>query len=127
MTQNQESGASANDFGRDNAARVAKAIGAVLTEPKRSNAAILQGRRIVIKSAKIRTTSVGVPYTLLSKVDSVVAAFEEKGGDYVIFELSVDDYRKNEKPRSTDGAAGLVMKKVFLEKGREIGSLKKQK
>ncbi len=128
MTQDTSSGASANDYGHANAAQIANALGAILTERGRSNAALLDGVRIVIKSARRKTTSVGVPYALLNRVESVVAAFERSEFQYDVFELSRKQYEKYMRPRVTDGAAGLVSRRIFIEHGKSLGTIKlKQK
>ena len=122
MPQDQESGSRAAHFGKENAHRIAQAIGATLLDPKKSNLASHDGRRVALKSARLGNNFIGIPYSLLKQISGVVAAFEEEPrGKFVIFDLPADIFRREEKqqPRRE---VGQVPRSVFLSHGREIGS-----
>lgn len=65
MPQDQESGAKADAFGRENAVRISGAITAKLVSRGRGNEAVFQGRKTVLKSAQKKTNSIGVSYKML--------------------------------------------------------------
>jgi hypothetical protein len=67
ITQDQESGARAVRFGKDNAAHIASAIGATLVDAKKSNLAMHNGQHVVLKSAHIGNNYIGIPYSLLKQ------------------------------------------------------------
>jgi hypothetical protein len=122
VPQDQESGSRAARFGKENAARIAQAIGATLLDPKKSNLASHAGRRVVLKSARIGNTFIGIPYSLLKQVTAVIAAFEEdQRGKFVIIDLPADIFRKEEKPQPRR-EVGQVPRTVFFALGREIGN-----
>ena len=73
MPQNRVSGAAANTYGRETAPKIAAALGATMLGSE-SNEAVLNGQRVVIKCAGKNTTSVGVTYSMLDSLDSVIAA-----------------------------------------------------
>lgn len=125
MPQNQESGAKADAFGRENALRISGAITARLTTPGRGNEAVFKGRKTVLKSARENTTSVGVSYKMLERLDSVIAAFELPNGRWRVIELDVAKFERNERTTRSAGASagkvGIVAKKVFLNEGLLLG------
>lgn len=125
MTQDRDSGADADAFGRNNALVIAEAIGANLASPHTSNEAVYEGRKTVLKSAKSKTTKVGVTYLMLERLDSVIGAFEQDDGRWLIIELDAAEYRQKEKVTMSQGKSsgkvGVVAKSVFLEKGRHLG------
>jgi hypothetical protein len=120
MPQDKKSGARAAHFGKDNAERIAGAIGAKLVNPKKSNLALYKDRRVVLKSARIGNNFIGIPYSLLAQVSAVIAAFEREPGDFVIIELSEKKFRQEEKPQP-GREVGQVPRKVFFAHGVEIG------
>jgi hypothetical protein len=86
MPQNRETGAGARD-GRETSRFIAKKIGAKAISSN-SNEFAYQGRRVTIRCAHLRTHYVGVPYRMLDRIDSVIAAFEDKTGEYDLYEMS---------------------------------------
>jgi len=87
MPQNRETGARADKYGRETSQFIAKKIGAKAISSN-SNAFAYQGRRVTIRYAHLRTHDVGVPYRMLDRIDSVIAAFEDKTGEYDLYEMS---------------------------------------
>ena len=86
MGQDQGSGAAANEYGRLMGQRIAAKIGA---EPDAStgngNEFVLGGERVALKCARTRTTSVGVTYKMLERLNSVIGAFEAEDGRYDLY------------------------------------------
>lgn len=122
MVQTTQSGAAANTFGRETAPKIAREIGAAMTGPQ-SNEAILDGKHVVIKCAGKHTTSIGVTYTMLKKLDAVIGAFQHKTGAYQVFSLPAAVFAANARDSasaSAHGRVGLVTKKVFEAEGKLI-------
>jgi len=61
------------------AVKVAQYLGIKLISPI-SNEAFLNGKRIVIKSARYKTTEIGVSGKMLDRIDAILAALETKKG-----------------------------------------------
>lgn len=126
MPQSQISGAAANDFGRKTASLVAVALGTKLASA-RSNEAQFHGRRVVIKCARYKTTSVGVTYKMQKSLDEVLGAFEVEPGEYKVFELPIATFIKFQRPSKSKGASvhqvGLVSRSEFVKRGKFLVSL----
>lgn len=125
MTQDQVSGRAGNHFGRENAKRLAEAIGATLTKPG-SNEARWDGKLVVLKSAAASTLSIGVTYLMLNRVDEIVAAFEREDGAFELYALSSAAFRSAMKPTRSKGPSagrvGMVRRAIFEQDGRPLGS-----
>ena len=126
MPQNRESGARANEYGRENAKRIAEKIGAESIS-RRSNEFELQGKKITIRSAKFSTNDLGVPYIMLERIDAIFAALEQKNGKYELYKISPGMFKKNMRETRSKGPAagkvGLVRKSVFVNEGEFICSI----
>ena len=127
MLQDQQTGAAANDFGRATAPNIARAMGALMTRPG-SNEAILNGKKIVIKCAARRTTSVGVSLHMLPTLDAVVGAFQRDDGGFDLYSLDAKLYAKHLIPTRSKGPSagkvGIVKRSVFLAEGNRVGVVK---
>ena len=125
MPQNHDSGKAGNDFGRENAKRLADAIGATLTKPG-SNEARWDGRLVVLKSAAASTASIGVTYLMMTRVDEIVAALQRDDGGFDLYALSAAAFRSAMKPTRSKGPSagrvGVVRRAVFERDGRALGS-----
>lgn len=107
--QNRDTGAAANEFGHDMAARVARFLGTKLLSNK-SNEVVLHGKRVVIKSARWKVPKIGVSLSMLSRVDEIIAALQEKSGDYTLYRVNPQWYRKQMIPsRSKSPSAHKIM------------------
>lgn len=126
MPQTQQSGAAANDFGRETARRVANGIGATM-DGGSTNEADFNGVPVVIKCAKLKTTSVGVTYRMQKDVQSVIGAFEGKDGMYRVLSLPIAAFVKAQRPTRSQGAAagkvGIVSRTTFERIGTFIASI----
>jgi len=122
MAQNRESGAAGNTFGHETAPKIAAALGATMLGTS-SNEARLGDARVVIKCAGKNTTSVGVVYDMLERLDTVLAAFQHKDGYFDVYSLPAAEFAKHardSRSAGADGNVGLVTKKVFVESGKRI-------
>ena len=120
MPQNRESGARANEYGRETAKKIAEKIGAKSIS-KISNEFELQGRKITIRCAKHSTNDLGVTYKMLERIDAIFAALEQENGKYELYEISPSMFEKNMRETKSKGRAagkvGLVRKSVFVNEG----------
>jgi hypothetical protein len=124
MTQNRDSGAAGNAFGRATGKKLAAALGATLTKPG-SNEARWDGKLVVLKSASARTNSVGVTYLMLDRVEEIVAAFQRDDGSFELYRLSANAFRAEMRPTGSlgpsHGRVGVVSRSVFEAKARSLG------
>ncbi len=123
MSQDQASGAAGNAFGREMAPQIAKALGAVMLS-SRSNKANFGGRRVVIKCAAQRTTSVGVTCRMLAWLHTILGAFQQADGSFRVLALPAHALIKAQRDTRSQGAAagkvGLVSRRVFEEQGTHV-------
>jgi hypothetical protein len=123
MPQDRETGAAGNAFGHETAPRIAQALGATRLS-KSSNEFALQGRRLVIKCARVNTSSVGVTYKMLDRIEAVLGAFEEQDGRFGIYEISAAEFRERMRPSQSkgpsEGKVGLVARKDFHQHGKLV-------
>jgi hypothetical protein len=124
VLQSKESGARANEWGRETARRLALKLGAVSLS-MRSNEFDLEGERVVIKCAQRKTTSVGVPYQMLGRLDLVVGAFERDDGVFELLALTPAQYERVMRDTRSRGASagrvGIVARSEFEKYGRVLG------
>lgn len=120
MTQDQASGAAANEWGRVTARAIASKIGAVMTG-RTSNEALLDGKKIVIKCAATATDSVGVTFKMLDRLDSIIGAFQLDDGSFELWSLSPEKFRQEMRDTRSRGSAagkvGLVRRDIFEKSG----------
>jgi hypothetical protein len=123
MPQDRYTGAAGNAFGRETAPRIGQALGAARIS-KTSNEFRLQGRRVVIKCARVATSSVGVTYKMLERLEAVLGAFEEPDGRFGVYEISAAEFGRRMRPSQSKGSGehkvGLVAKRDFLDRGRLV-------
>jgi len=119
MPQDAKSGAAANEYGHEVAQLIGDKIGAIPVKDK-SNEFALEGHLITIRCAHKRTMQVGVTYTMLNRVDKVIAAFEVAKKTYALYEMSPSLYKMNLRDSKGMGKVGLVTKKVFIDIGKAL-------
>ena len=119
MPQDAKSGARANKYGRDTSRLIAKQIGA-LSLKETSNEFAFEGRLITIRCAQKGNIQVGVLYSMLDRVDSVVAAFETEKNLYDLYEMTPSLYKMHMRDSKNEGRLGLVSKQVFAKKGKAL-------
>ena len=126
MVQDRESGAAAAAWGRETAIRVGRALGATPTSST-SNEFSFHDRRIVIKMAHENTTSVGVTYHMLERLDDVLAAWEVSSGEFDVWSLPARTFAqhvRDSRSRGGAGKVGLVTRRVFEELGQRVKTVR---
>ena len=121
MVQNRKTGASANRFGRETATKIARLIGAKKLS-KNSNEVTYNEIRSVIKCARGKNFYIGVTYKMLERISLIIAAFEEDT-HFDLYTLSDTIFQENMRD-AIKNPVGLVQKKVFIEEGAFLTSLK---
>jgi hypothetical protein len=126
VPQNQNSGAEANDWGRQTARVIAETIGAEMLS-KNSNECNLMGERAVIKCAKVSTDSVGVTYQMLERIQFILGAFQAENGKFDIYKLPASIFQENMRATASQGSAkgkvGIVRKSIFHASGKFMSSV----
>ena len=122
MAQNKETGAVANRFGKSAAKRISQLLGLKRTSAV-SNEVEYKGQKAVIKSARFGNHYIGVTLEMLKRIKLIIAAFETLDGDFGLYILSADIFKRNIRIGHHKHIA-LVRKKVFLEDGAFIRSLR---
>lgn len=126
MPQDQQSGAQGDAAGRSRGAKIANLLGATMTRPG-SNEATLNGNRVVIKSGKRGTNSVGVSFKMLPSLHSVVAAFGRRDGAYDLFSLPASIYQQRmtmtQSKGPSRGKVGIVPKSIFEAEGQKVATV----
>ena len=120
MPQDRESGARAREFGYHMAQRIAQALGATLINPRRSNEAVLGGRRILIKSAHYGV-SIGATEASLGRVEAIIAALQDRDGGYTLYEVATAWFQHNMRPSTSP--VMMVRCRDVREAARTIGRL----
>ena len=123
MTQDSKSGAEASRWGRETARKIAAAIGAS-TPTSTSNECLFEGRRVVIKCAAPKTSSVGVTYLMLERISEVIGAFQLEGAIFDVWSLPTAVVLETLRPTASRGASagkvGIVSRATFYEKGKNV-------
>jgi len=117
MPQDAKSGARANKYGLNTSRLIAKHIGA-LSLKENSNEFAFEGRLVTIRCARMGNAQVGVLYSMLEEVDSVIAAFEVKKNVYELYEMTPSLYKRHMRDSKKEGRLGLVNKVVFEREGK---------
>jgi len=124
MSQDQESGAKASEWGHKTAESIAREIGASGIG-KVSNECRLGEERIVIKCANVETQSVGVTYRMLERLDRIIAAFGVDDGSFELWALSPVEFRSAmRESRTSAGKVGLVERSFFERHGKPLGRVR---
>jgi len=93
MEQNQITGAKAVERGFKMARIVAKFLDTDLLSTK-SNEIILDGKLFVIKSARRKTSSIGITEKMFDRLQGTIVALETDNGKYTLYEVDL----KNNPP-----------------------------
>lgn len=126
MHQNQNTGATANHWGRTTARAIAEKMGACLLS-KNSNECLLNGTHAVIKCGKPNTDSVGVTYKMLERLDVVIGAFETENDNFEVYRLPKQHFEAKMRPTASQGSAkgkvGILRKSEFELHGTYLGKI----
>ncbi len=94
-----------------------------------SNESSFKGKHTVIECANVKTTSVGVSYRMLPRLDSVITAFRRTDGEFDPFSLSATSYAQHmintpaAKAHRKTGSA-LWVKSYLKSRGEQIGTVR---
>lgn len=126
MSQDRQSGASANQWGRETARKLINAYGGKSTS-NASNEFMRDGDSLVMKCANLDTTSVGVSYKMLDRIDGVVAAFVVSPTRFALYQMDPGRFkevmRETRSQGPSAGKVGLVTKASFIAEGKALGVL----
>jgi len=126
MPQDRESGNRARLWGYKMAKIVADDLGATLINPGRSNEAMWDNRRILIKAAHRDTPQIGATLATLNRVSAVIAALQVKDKDYTLHEVSSEWFIQHMSPSQSPKASHVMMVNCskVREEGKELGPMK---
>lgn len=126
MPQNRETGARASRFGHSNGTVIIKQLGGT-NRKAGSNEFDLGDERVSLHSSRYRhgkPQSVGVTLKCLKHVKSVLGAFQEKNGSYLILKLTAKEFTDASRPTASRGASSgrvvVVKRSIFEDKGKRI-------
>jgi hypothetical protein len=119
MPQNQETGARANAWGHEASRNIAKQIGAVSVSAT-SNEFRYKDKLVTIRCAKKTTTIVGVTYSMMERIESIIGAFENSDGTFQLYEISPQIFKMNMRDSKNENKVGVVRKKVFQDFGTKV-------
>ena len=128
MPQDKLSGLQASRYGKACARQIAEAIGAQMLGPK-SNEAIWNGQRVVIHTAHRKTSSVGVLYHMIPRLEAVLGAFQDENGAYRIFRLPIErcvsamEAHPTHSRGPSAGRVGMISRRLFEREGQFIGTV----
>jgi hypothetical protein len=114
MPQDRDSGARASAWGHEAAQKIARKIGAT-GMGNASNECHLNGERVVIKCARRNTTSVGVTYQMLARIDRVIGAFELDDGSFELWAISPKQFESSMRESVTSGGKTALVSRSFFE------------
>ena len=97
MPQDRESGRKAAIFGHEMAKKVAAHLRTELL-PGPSNNAVWNGKKVNIKSAKLRNTKIGATLNNLAWADSIIAAIQEDETGFALYEVTSDWFKREMRP-----------------------------
>jgi hypothetical protein len=124
--QTRESGARAANWGRETADKLAIEMSAESINP-RANEYELDGEKFTIRCAHANTSTVGVTYKMLDRIDSVIAALENDSGEFDLFKLTPAQYsqqmRATRSKGPSAGRVGMVRTSFFRKNGKSVGSI----
>lgn len=125
MPQDGESGARARRWGYENAQNVAVHLGATLINLGRSNEAMWNNRRILIKSAHYSDPEIGATLATLNRIDAIIAALQDQDNAYTLYEITPSWFRQNMRQSRSSGASHVMMVKCadVRSAGRIIGRM----
>ena len=129
MARNRETGARASRFGHSNATVIIKKLRG--TDRKAgSNEFTPTDERVSLHSSHYRKgkpQSVGVTLNCLKHVKSVLGAFQEDNGSYLILKLTAKEFKAASRPTASLGASSgrvvVAKRSAFQHKSRRVAVL----
>lgn len=94
-----------------------------------SNEVVWQGKRAVIKSCRPGTSSFGVTSTMLPRLQSILAGFEDERGEVQVWELDAGKFKAamydSRSASAVGGKVKLVTRSYARTEGRAVGRFTK--
>lgn len=125
MPQNKETGAAANQFGKESAKKIANLLG-LKRLSNNSNEVLYDNKNAVIKSARRGNIYIGVTLKMLERIELILAAIENHNGNFELYQLDSDVFKDNIRIGHHKHIA-LVRNKIFIEEGKFIQMVKLNK
>lgn len=126
MPQDRNSGAGGRNYGFRMARAVAHCMGLDLRRAGSNEVRWREGAA-VIKSCGPGTPAFGVTASMLPRLDTILAAFEDDRGDVQVYELSTEKFRVAMYDSRSTGAVGgrvkMISKSSAMRDGRLIARL----
>ena len=123
MPQDRDTGAEANAFGKRMAGVVAKKIGAAKVDSE-GNEFTWNGKRVTIRSAHKGNTYVGALYSMLERVDAVLAALETRTSDeFQVWELDTKTFLTNSRRQAKNPLIAQAPITIFQNEGELIAKV----
>jgi hypothetical protein len=127
MPQNQATGAAAAAWGREMGRRLGAALGGTSLS-RQANEFSIGNRRVAVKTARAQTSSVGVTYLVLERVDDVYGCWEVAPAEFDVWSLPTDVFKSAMRETASKGPSagrvGLVTRTVFESRGKAIGRIR---
>ena len=126
MPQDRESGNRARMWGLRMAQIVANHLGATLMNPGRSNEAVLENRKVLIKSTHYCVPEIGATAATLDRIEAVIAALQDKDELYTIYEVSPNWFQQEMVPSRNPKTPHVMMVRCsrVREAGKVLGRIK---
>ena len=109
MPQDRESGNRARKWGHFMAQNVAEELGATLVNPDRSNEAIWNDRRILIKSANYGVPQIGATPATIDRIEAIIAALQDSDNDFTLYEVAPSWFKSKMSPSRSPRASHVMM------------------
>jgi hypothetical protein len=130
MVQTQNTGKAGNDFGHKMGMYAANHLGTeLLNNVNGSNEAMLDGQRVVIKSAHLGNNRIGIPHNVLNRVVGVIAVIEDRNSPidkkhkYSIYKIDSEWFKSKMIPDCRRDNIGHVSNGKIRQYGRRISEL----
>lgn len=126
--QDTASGQRAQQWGVQTARKIAAVLGAdkAMDQPN-ANEFFLDGKRIAIKCARVRTTQCGLTNTMRDRVDYIVCAAQTVEGAFNLYRVTPEQWQEhaNEPPERNRNHGYLthLSRSVFRRVGEDLGEV----
>lgn len=125
-SQDQASGARASKWGHVTSRKIATVLGAKELS-KTSNEFELDGKRVTIRCARPRTSSVGLTNAMRNRIDVIIAAFQQNEGHFNLLRVSPEDWdkycRKVTENHQNHGRVTLLSRSNCQQIGEDMGEV----
>ncbi len=120
-------GARAGKWGHMTSRRIADKLGGKELS-KTANEFDIDGKRVTIRCARPRTTSVGLTNAMAERIDEIIAAFQQDDGSFSLHRISPEDWykhcRKVTENHQNHGRVTLLSRALCRKIGADMGEIK---